>query len=822
MFESKEALSTVLHWGVGGLLALAAVFFLWQFLWPAWRVRRELRQAIARLKRIKAAGPVLDLDQVEREVMASDDLRHCWSEFRDTLHPQKKADSMGMLEVARWRQTAMASSFFTEQALVDSPLRTEFYKHLPGILTGIGIIGTFAGLILGLIGFQVSDDATVVRKSLQDLLANVGSAFLVSGTAIALAMVITLLEKAMINGRYTQVERLCGVIDSLFDAGAGEEYLQRLVEASETSATQAMQMKESLVTDLKQVLTELTQQQIATMNATSTQLGAAITTSLSEGLKEPLARISEAVQGVSGNQQEAVNKLLTDVLAGFTAQMEGMFGQQMRGVNEMLGQTAATISQASQRFEALAGQIQQAGTGAVEGMARRMDESLLQMQARQAEANEQMRVFIEEMKTSSQQSQAQSADSNLRMMRELGASTAALIQGLQDQAHAQGAAQQERQAAMAQQASDLMGGQAKVMDKLTGSTEAVANAMRNSVDALAGQIQQAGTGAVEGMARRMDESLLQMQVRQAEANEQMRAFIEQVKTSSQQSQAESADLTMGMMRELSESTAALIQGLQDQSHAQGAAQQERQAAMAQQASELLGGQAKAIDRLTGSSEAAAAAMQNSVDALKQSTDQSLAQLAAATEAAAAAMRASVDALNRSTHANIERMGSGAERLYQASDTLGLRLGEMRAASAEVAGSMETLTNSTATLNQALTATQLALGDHRTVRDALAAMVRDLRETVEAAKREGSLTTQLVSQLRLAAEQLQRGTEESDSYLKSVSGVLGEAHAEFARHMEATMREGNKTFHQELAQATGLLKGAIQDLGDVLDTLPQSR
>jgi hypothetical protein len=691
MFENKEALSTVVHWGVGGLLALAAVFFLWQFLWPAWRVRRELGQAIARLEKIREAGPVLDLDQVEREVMASDDLRHCWSEFRDTLHPQKKANAMGMLEVARWRQTAMASTFFTEQALVESPLRTEFYKHLPGILTGIGIIGTFSGLILGLKGFPVSEDPSEMRTGLRNLVDEVGAAFVLSGGAIALAMVATMVEKAMINGRYTQVERLCGVIDSLFDAGAGEEYLQRLVEASETSATQAMQMKESLVTDLKQVLTELTQQQIATMNATSTQLGTAITTSLSEGLKEPLARISEAVQGVSGNQQDAVNKLLTDVLAGFTAQMESMFGQQMRGVNEMLAQTAATISQASQRFEALAGQIQQAGTGAVEGMAKRMDESLLQMQARQAEANEQMRTFIE-----------------------------------------------------------------------------------------------------------------------------------QVKSSSQASQAESADLTMGMMRELSESTAALIQGLQDQSHAQVAAQQERQAAMAHQASELLGGQARAIDKLTGSSEAAAAAMQNSVDALKQSTDESLAQLAAATEAAAAAMRASVDALNRSTHDNIERMGSGAERLYQASDTLGSRLGDMRAASAEVAGSMEALSNSTATLNQVLTATQVALGDHRTVRDALATMVRDLRETVEAAKREGSLTTQLVSQLRLAAEQLQRGTEESDSYLKSVSGVLGEAHAEFARHMEATMREGNKSFHQELAQATALLKGAIQDLGDVLDTLPQSR
>lgn len=45
------------------------------------------------------------------------------------------------------RATVPAETFFTEQALVDTPLRTEFFKHVPGILTGIGIIGTFYGLL---------------------------------------------------------------------------------------------------------------------------------------------------------------------------------------------------------------------------------------------------------------------------------------------------------------------------------------------------------------------------------------------------------------------------------------------------------------------------------------------------------------------------------------------------------------------------------------------------------------------------------------------------------------------------------------------------
>ncbi|HQV91553.1 MAG TPA: aminotransferase class V-fold PLP-dependent enzyme, partial [Phycicoccus sp.] len=119
---------------------------------------------------------------------------------------------------------------------------------------------------------------------------------------------------------------------------------------------------------------------------------------------------SDAVQAVGNSQGEAVNKLLTDVLGGFTAQMDNMFGAQMRGMNEMLVQTANTIQSASLRFEQLAGQMQQAGAGAADAMATRIGEALQQMQVRQSEANDQMRLFIDQLKNNVASSQSESAE----------------------------------------------------------------------------------------------------------------------------------------------------------------------------------------------------------------------------------------------------------------------------------------------------------------------------------------------------------------------------------------------------------------------------
>lgn len=648
-----------MHWFVIGLLVLAAVFFIWQFVRPGFRVARELTKAHQALSALKTQGPVLDLERVATEAMGSRQLQHCWAEYRDTLHEQKQPDEFGSLQVVRLRATALSQGFFTEQALVDGPLRTEFYKHLPGMLTGLGIIGTFSGLILGLQTFQVVDDANVVRQSLATLIQSVGQAFIVSGAAIVLAMAGTWWEKRSINILYTRVEALCGLIDSLYDAGAGEEYLQRLVEASETSATQALQMKESLVTDLKQVLTELTQQQIATMTATSQQLGQSIATSLAEGLTEPLNRISDAVQTVGGNQGDAVNKMLTDVLSGFSAQMESMFGGQLRGMNEMLQQTASTIATASQRFEDLAGRIEQAGTGAADGMAKRMEELMAQMRDRQAEADAQMSGFIEKMQ--------------------------------------------------------------QTVNK---------------------------------------------------------------------GQSDTAELTLGMMKELSATTSELVAGLQRQSQDAQASHAELQVQQAARADKLLSAQADQVADL--------------VDAVDE---------------AAQAMRSSVDSLVTSTNTNVDRMGVGAERLSGASVRLADKLDAVTQVVAGIDSSAGQLVQASGSVSAALNAAATVISDQRTVRDALASLVSDLRGTVEAAKREAGFTNQLLDGLQVASQRLTDAQRTAEHYLEQVSEVLGQAHSDFAMQVQATLRSSNSAFHQELSQAVNYLKGAIQDLGDVVDQLP---
>ena len=172
------------------------------------------------------------------------------------------------------------------------PFFVEFFKHFPGIFTGLGIIGTFSGLVHGLSLFKISDDASTVRLSLQDLMSGVSSAFIVSASAISVAMIVTVIEKLIIALSYQCVEKITFELDKRFQSGVGEEYLSRLVIASESWAAQAGTLKDALVTDLKQIMTELMERQTNASIQATKELGQQFAQSLNEGMKTPLEQIA--------------------------------------------------------------------------------------------------------------------------------------------------------------------------------------------------------------------------------------------------------------------------------------------------------------------------------------------------------------------------------------------------------------------------------------------------------------------------------------------------------------------------------------------------
>jgi hypothetical protein len=625
---TESPLELLLHywyaWIVGLLLAAIAVGFFFRFVLPALRLGVELGDAIEALgvvKETRADGSAAAIDDIAATAMTSRRLANLWQEYRQTLHPQSEPG-----RGARWRATALAESFFSEEALVDSPLKTEFYKHLPGILTGLGIIGTFTGLIIGLVNFDVSLDPTQAQAQLRNLINSVGHAFFVSAVAISLAMLFTWIEKSLLTLRYRQVEQLRELIDGMFDVGADYEYLERLVVAAETSATQAEHIKDALADQLRDIFTEVGARQVDASARHSEQLAADIGRIIGERLGQPIGDIAKAVDAVSARQEQVVGRMIAEVLAGFSAQMQNLFAAQMRDTSDLLQRTNAAVTATGERQE--------------------------------------------------------------------------------------------------------------------------------------------------------------------NASRQLGEFAAQMRSAVVRAQTQSGEMLEATLARLSDKVSIAVQQLQDQARSTAEVQQEQAGRIAQQAGEAVGGMATQMERLIVRSIEASQAVQAAVDKLSQTTIDAI-----------AGMNAGADTLATAA-GDFARAGQGITDTLKAAE-----------------GATETINFAANTLSAAAGASQRALATHAQAQESFAALVADLKATIETAKRDASVSAELVDRLHGAAGQLSAAQRKSEDYLRGVNDVLVQAHQSFADSIERTLRESNRQFQLELSQAVGLLSGAIQDLGDLLENMP---
>lgn len=338
---------------------------------------------------------------IGKSIFKSNPYKHLWEEYKDTLHRLKRAD--GGFE---YRATVPAEAFFTQTALVDSRFLVwnDFFRHLPGILTGLGIIGTFAGLISGLEGFAPSEEASAARESLSTLLHGVKEAFHLSAFAITCAILVTFAEKALLTVAYKKVERITQAIDALYDTGAGEEYLARLVAADEANAAQTAQLKDALVNDLRVLLTELTERQITAQTEANIQLGQLIGNSMSK-VSSSLDGLANNIQGNNAENRQNLAGTLDQLIAGFMGRMDVMFGEQMRTIQASMDQSARTMSQVEQAMAGLVNNIQTTTGAVMEEVMKSMETTLQRTFVNQEAMTEQMGNFVTQLQRQIQEQQ---------------------------------------------------------------------------------------------------------------------------------------------------------------------------------------------------------------------------------------------------------------------------------------------------------------------------------------------------------------------------------------------------------------------------------
>ena len=534
-----------------GIVSVAFIIFTLFYLFRAVKIVNGLEKYKQSINSIKNNEPDNQLQHLQN-LFVQPELKHAWSEFKESLHSQYELED-GEEKIVRIRATAPSASFFSEQQLVDIPLNTELFKHLPGILTGVGIIGTFYGLMIGLKHFDPSTPEQVT-SSVNNLLHDVLYAFLGSAFAITFSILITWLEKFYLAKCYKNLEKFTAELDSLYDSGVGEEYLASLVKSSNESATQARHLKESLVTDLRDMLLHLANSQkvenerlattlSTTYRETGQQFAEQVSGAIENSLKSPLDKIAGAVQTASGDQSGMVQNMLQDVLTAFMAKLDTTFGQQFTSLNEMMGQTVGAIQTIQTGFSALLQDMRQVSDDSRQGSAQLIEQLLSEMKSGQQALQAGMNDMLTSLQASVAKIGAEGEGAGERMARQMEKMFA--------DSEAREKAQAEHMAAFVEAIQNsVQQGQSATMEKMAASV----GALGEQLGSLFGQIDK-GQQQISANQQANQQSLHEQTQRvMSEVDDQIKQLVETVASQHQG--------TTETLRLLAEQTNRQIQDMQ--------------------------------------------------------------------------------------------------------------------------------------------------------------------------------------------------------------------------------------------------------------------
>jgi hypothetical protein len=244
-------------------------------------------------------------------------INHYWSEFWETVVISKNRNGEDQLF-----NTLDAEYFFNDENLINNQIDIRYYNAIPSILTGLGILGTFLGLMMGLSQLDLgSSDPDKLRDGITGLLGGATIAFSTSVWGIFSSIIFNILEKKWIKKLSVVVSEIKKSIDELFDRKTPEKWLSEIYKESSEQSTQLKRFNDDLVLAMAEALEMALAQKLS---PSLDKLGEAISNLNNAGVQG----ISESIQKSAGGEFERVAEIMKGV--GDSMKTTADYGQKIQ------------------------------------------------------------------------------------------------------------------------------------------------------------------------------------------------------------------------------------------------------------------------------------------------------------------------------------------------------------------------------------------------------------------------------------------------------------------------------------------------------------
>ncbi len=322
---------------VYGILS-ASVVLLLIFLWKTVRRARligGLAKEVGTLgyKYARPADPGIlnDLD----EIFESNDklFKKAWQEFKESLVIPERRKVV--------YKTDEASLFFSEDRLLGQSLNLRFWNSLPALLVGLGILGTFVGLVWGLIPFSGIDftQSGEIQIAIRELLSGVSTAFVTSVWGMLVSLLFNGVEKLCIGKVSREIANLQDVLDLPFTLKTEEEIAEKQKDELEQQTAALKSFSTDLANDIKSAMADGRQELIRELHSATKAFSSAIT----EQLEPTFNNLNIALEELRRQKEESSTDAIQQLVDEFQKSLSGSATTQMEALAETVNKASESL-----------------------------------------------------------------------------------------------------------------------------------------------------------------------------------------------------------------------------------------------------------------------------------------------------------------------------------------------------------------------------------------------------------------------------------------------------------------------------------------------
>lgn len=270
-------------------------------------------------------------------------------------------------EINHVYSTTDADEYFNFSNL-SAGISIEFWQNLAGVFTGLGILGTFLGLTIGLLGFDMSSSATI-QKGISNLLNGTSTAFLTSIVGILCALIFNYYyNNSLIRNFDTSIDDFANKLDELIPRKQAEELLYINSEAVKEQTTELQDFNTTL----------------------ALTIGDALRNAMTTDVKPVLEELLTAIRELSTGGMETIKNSINDNTGSELRDFAGTLQELQQGMRDILMQSQQMNEENNQKLRAAVDEM-------VRSLQNATSDSVMAQQKNMNEMNEQIKSLFTDM-----------------------------------------------------------------------------------------------------------------------------------------------------------------------------------------------------------------------------------------------------------------------------------------------------------------------------------------------------------------------------------------------------------------------------------------